>query len=111
VPQNLGNKAKIVHQTWASRCDNHRFVLNIPQKYLKEKLPHKYPFRKNESYEIELSNGLNVLQPANLAEEDYSKLTTKVFASILHVFLKHKTSYDWYLKADDDSFIHVIKYI
>jgi glycoprotein-N-acetylgalactosamine 3-beta-galactosyltransferase len=107
TPKNLEKKAQIVHQTWASKCDNHKFILNIPHKYLQEKLPRKFPFRKNESYEIELKNRLSLLQPANIAEENYSKLTTKVFASFRYVYLEHKAYYDWYLKADDDSFIHV----
>ncbi len=49
-------------------------------------------------------NLFNVLKPASLIDGKYEKLTDKVYAAFKGVYL-HNEGYQWYLKADDDTFI------
>lgn len=84
---NLATKAKVIQNTWASKCDNYKLVTLIPD-YLKNKsLPH-------------------VLVPPGLINDTYNKLTDKVLLTIKHLYNEYD-NYDWYLKADDDTFIFV----
>jgi hypothetical protein len=45
------------------------------------------------------------LHPFNWTKEDYSKLTDKVYQGFLQT--KDLPFFDWYLLADDDTFIHM----
>jgi len=58
----------------------------------------------NDRIEIKYENLFNLLKPKNFHKEDYWKLTDKVHAAIGDVYV-NQINYDWYLKADDDSFI------
>ena len=55
----------------------------------------------------ELNEPLNVLHPSGLVVDEYMRLTHKVFYSIREIYLKHVGKYDWYLKADLDTFVHI----
>ena len=57
-----------------------------------------------ERVEIKFSNLFNVLKPANFSNDTYNKLTDKIYAAFKDVYLNNN-GYDWYLKADDDTFI------
>ena len=93
----LQSKAKIIFETWASKCDEHAFISIIPN-HLKNK--------KNIS-ELKYNNLFNLLQPYDFKHDSYGNLTSKVYSAIKHIYKKHN-NYDWYLKADDDSFIFVV---
>lgn len=75
-------------EVWASKCDDFRYVL----------------FMNNDT------TGLNeidhVLQPPNLLNDTYGKLTDKVLNAIKYVYFKYP-NFDWYLKADDDTYVFV----
>jgi glycoprotein-N-acetylgalactosamine 3-beta-galactosyltransferase len=45
-----------------------------------------------------------VLQPPGYNNENYSQLTDKMFGTYKYIYKKY-SNYDWYLKADDDTFI------
>ena len=45
------------------------------------------------------------MHPKNWTKEDYAKLTDKVYQGFLDT--KSFPLYDWYLLADDDTFIHL----
>ncbi len=50
----------------------------------------------------------NILQPPGLNESlnKYNRLTDKVFLTFKYVYNKYR-NFDWYLKADDDTFVFV----
>ena len=91
---NLKSKAKIIFDSWARKCDEHRFVAMLPQKQM----------LTNVSHEIKYENLFDVLQPSELQQDSYGQLTHKVYAAFRHVFNRFP-DFDWYLKADDDSFM------
>jgi len=91
--KNLKNKAKIIHETWASKCDNHTFVSLLPDTQT-----------STQRQEITYQNLFNVLKPAGIINDKYEKLTDKVYATFKDVYSNNK-GYQWYLKADDDTFI------
>lgn len=88
---NLNGKAFTVHETWAHKCDNHTFISIIDSS-------------KSERIEIKYKNQFYVTQPANFKVDKYKLLTSKVYAAFQDVYDNHN-QYDWYLKADDDTFI------
>jgi len=90
---NLELKARVIYDSWASKCDNHVFVSFIPH--------HTPSF---ERVELKYKNIFNVLKPEGLMIDQYDKLTDKVYKSFKDVYINHR-NYDWYLKADDDTFI------
>lgn len=45
------------------------------------------------------------IHPSNWTKENYGKLTTKVYNGLLET--KNLPLYDWYLFADDDTFVHM----
>ena len=104
-PNNLDLKAIYVEQSWAHKCDNHKFVTVIPEAYLKfnSKLIEKQ--NNNESVEFN-STMLPLYQPAGLKQENYGQLTDKVYWMIMDVY-RHFGDYDWYIKADDDTMLFV----
>lgn len=53
---------------------------------------------------LESQKPFPVLQPSDYKTENYSLLTDKVFRTLKYVY-KAYGNYDWYLKADDDTFI------
>ncbi len=58
----------------------------------------------NKSYEY--TEPFPLLQPALHDIEIYDKLTDKVYKTFRDVYLRYN-DFDWYLKADDDTFIFV----
>jgi glycoprotein-N-acetylgalactosamine 3-beta-galactosyltransferase len=93
----LETKAKIVAQTWARKCDMYKLVSVIPKDLLKQ-------IGANSNSDIhELAD---ILQPHGFNVDKYDKLTDKVYLSLKYVFNKYN-DFDWYLKADDDTFIFV----
>lgn len=111
---NLDLKAKVIYDTWATKCDNFKFVTLIPehlQKRLKEYDPNTINFKvKNDRISFSDDNYepfyQSLVQPPGLVEDIYTKLTDKVYLTFKH-FVKKYDNYDWYLKADDDSFVFV----
>ncbi len=84
-----------MNNTWARHCDKYFFVTTIHNEHVRA---------LNSEKIIELSDPLPLVQPAGLVYEKYSKLTDKVYASFKHVY-KYYNDYEWYLKADDDTFV------
>lgn len=99
IPENYISKATVIHQTWGHKCDNHKFISVIPNKHLNQSRI------KNNSTEIKFNN-FTILQPAGFIKDAYRNLTEKLYLAIRHVYSNYN-DYDWYIKADDDTFIHM----
>ena len=94
---NLKNKAKVIFDLWASQCDGYRFISMMPDSANK--------FTATDTFkELKYEDLFDVLQPVELKEDIYKKLTHKVYAGFRHVYNNHQ-DYDWYLKADDDTVV------
>ena len=98
-PENFFHKTSIVWNTWAKECDGYRFISNIPNLYL--------PFSTKKSHgSIETNIPFPLLQPANFSQEIYKKLTDKIYLTLIELYRSYN-DFDWYLKADDDTFVFV----
>ena len=86
------NKVPAVHKTWAKDCDKFFFVTKMLN--VSSNISHEY------------SSPFPILHPAYHDNEAYNKLTIKVLRTFQDLYLRYN-NYDWYLKADDDTFIFV----
>lgn len=84
----LETKAKFMTKAWANHCDNYKLVLL---------------FNNDTSGITEIDH---VLQPPGVLIDTYKELTDKVFNALKYVFSKYP-KYDWYIKADDDTFMFI----
>lgn len=102
--KNYKTKSRIIYDSWASKCDNYRFITMIPSELLESNsTENQY---KNVSIEFEYNKQIKFLQPADLIHDQYDKLTEKVYLTFKDIY-KRYNNYDWYLKSDDDTFIFV----
>ena len=88
---NFDTMAKAAQQAWASKCDLHRFVALVRN--------------GSETFETKIDS-LPVLQPGGVLIDNYGRLSDKVFGAMRDIFQKYG-NFDWYLKADDNTFILV----
>ncbi|KAL5286919.1 C1GALT1.2 family protein [Megaselia abdita] len=78
-PDNFKTKAKAVKETWAKRCNKFIFISKI------------------EDLELEV-----VALPV---EEGTKNLWNKTKAALIYIYQNYLNQYDWFLKADDDTFM------
>ncbi|CAL1546930.1 unnamed protein product [Lymnaea stagnalis] len=81
APNNLASKAKVVKETWAKRCN-------------------KVIFFSSENNAEFPTVGLDV-------PEGRDHLTAKTMKGFRHVYEKHFDDADWFMKADDDTYVIV----
>jgi len=89
IKANIETKAKTINRTWAKDCDKYYFIAKLSEDTNQTNL---------------YSDPLPILEPADFVQEVYGKLTDKVYRTFKELYLNHN-EYDWYLKADDDTFI------
>ncbi|XP_069105956.1 glycoprotein-N-acetylgalactosamine 3-beta-galactosyltransferase 1-like isoform X2 [Argopecten irradians] len=77
---NLDNKVAVVNTTWARRCNRVLYILCTGR------------------------NGPDILSTCAIGESK-EHLTGKVRYSIKHIYQHYLNQYDWFLKADDDTFV------
>lgn len=83
---NLNSSAKVMVDIWAKKCDNFKLLL----------------FLNNNT--VGLTELDHILQPPGLLEDKYFKLTDKVLHSLRYIYANYP-DYDWYFKADDDTYV------
>ena len=98
------SRAKLMFETWVNQCDNYKFISAFQSDSL-------YNNNSNSdwSHENEINyKGFNVLQPPGLNEtlNGYNRLTDKLLLTFKYLYNRYN-QYDWYLKADDDTFVFI----
>jgi glycoprotein-N-acetylgalactosamine 3-beta-galactosyltransferase len=89
----FSSKAKSIHSTWAKDCDKYFFIAKMSKNQ-----------QTNTSYEY--TEPFPILEPAYHDIEIYDHLTDKVYKTFRDVYLRYN-DFDWYLKADGNTFIFV----
>jgi glycoprotein-N-acetylgalactosamine 3-beta-galactosyltransferase len=87
MPENHAYKATSINSTWGKRCD-------------------KLIYISTDDYE-----GLDIVK-VNVTE-DRNNLWGKTKKALDYIYRTHLNEYDWFLKADDDTFVIVenLKYL
>lgn len=89
---------KLVYEIWANKCTDYRFIMTIP-KHLN--LDSRASIESGIEFEID---NLKYLHPPGFKNDTYLNLSEKVFMAFKYIYNKYK-DFDWYLKADDDTYI------
>jgi hypothetical protein len=93
APQYLSTRAKAVNDTWGPRCDCYFFVSEFP--------------RANMTPEqIRIGDRLPIAPIPNITV-GYGHLTQKTTLALLFVYEHHRDACDWFVKADDDTYLIV----
>ena len=98
-------RVKAVHDAWALKCDEYKFITVIPDNWFNESNVFITNETKLNGFEFEYQN-ISFLQPMNFTFEIYNRLTDKLYKTFKYLY-KNYNDYDYYLKADDDAFIFV----
>lgn len=96
--ENLDSRARAVYETWGQRCGKFVFIVRLNSS-------ESYTIYDNENKYLK-ENQLPLQYIPTLPDEKYSHLSDKIRSTLL--FLNnYYPNYDWYLKADDDTYIIV----
>ena len=104
-PNNLKGRTKAVFESWATKCDKYKFVSVIPEEWTKKLNINISNETRLSGFELDYEN-MSYLQPLNYTFDVYNKLTDKMFQTFKYLY-KNYNDYDFYLKADDDTFVFV----
>lgn len=93
MPKNLNTRAIAVNETWGRRCDKLWFVTDLPY--------HELTYAEN-----------NIIKQLPIApisgiKKGYEHLTMKVTFGFLFAYEYHYEQFDWFVKADDDTYLLV----
>ncbi len=99
---NLYNMTNLIYRAWARKCDNFKFITTLPKQLILNNS------RIKKGIEVKINNNrVNLLQPPGYVNDKYEKLTDKVYLTFKYLYENNYNDYEWYLKADDDTFIFV----
>ncbi|CAF1512408.1 unnamed protein product [Didymodactylos carnosus] len=84
------DRALVIHETWGKRCDRTIFIIGRHRaaKPLNRTI---YPF--------------SVAYIGDEKIEKYNRLSEKVLLSLLYLYKRYINEFDWFLKADDDTYV------
>ena len=91
--KNLDTRAKAIYTSWGHKCTDYRFVSLVPNVYL-----------TYEKIDTVYNNSFKILKPTGMYNDTYGNLTYKVLLGFEDIY-KMQPTFDWFLKADDDTFI------
>ena len=92
-PKYFLTRTKAVNETWAPRCNRYFFVT-------------EYPPNNISSQEFNFTNHIPILPLKNLTT-GYDHLTQKVTLAFLYAYENYFNDFDWFVKADDDTYLIV----
>jgi hypothetical protein len=92
-PKNFLSYARAVNETWAPRCDRYFFITEHDRKTLK---PEELTFTKQVP-----------IAPIKNITVGYEHLTQKSTLAFLFAYENYLNDFDWFVKADDDTYLFV----
>lgn len=96
--EHLPGRARAVYETWGRRCGRFVFISRLNS-------TDSYTIFDNENQSLG-EDTLPIQYIPDLPNEEYSHLSDKIRVALIF-FSKHYPNFDWYLKADDDTYIIV----
>ena len=93
-PKNFLTRTKTINETWAPHCDGYYFISEAST----DKTPN--------STEVEISKKLPIAPIKNITA-GYEHLTQKSTLAFLFAYEHHFNDFDWFIKADDDTYLFV----
>lgn len=113
TPNSFKSTVLTVLNAWVYKCDDYRFVSKLPLSLQANPSLNEILNNTNQSVEMsgllgnEIGEPMNIMHPRGLVQDEYLKLPIKVYHALREIYAKHGGSFDWYLKADLDTFVHV----
>ena len=93
TPKYFLTRAKAVNDTWAPRCDRYFFVTE--------------PSRESAPFdEVNFAKRIPIASIKNITP-GYGHLTHKSTSAFLFAYENYFNDYDWFVKADDDTYLFV----
>jgi glycoprotein-N-acetylgalactosamine 3-beta-galactosyltransferase len=83
-PQYFDTRARAVNSTWAPRCDKFSFISEY----------------SNDTKDLPIAPIANI-------SSGYGHLTQKTTLALHYVYENHLNDFDWFVKADDDTYLFV----
>jgi hypothetical protein len=93
APKNLLTRAKAINETWGPRCDRYFFVT-------------EYPRANMTQAQINISEQIPIAPIKNITP-GYDHLTQKSVLAFLFAYENYINDFDWFVKADDDTYLIV----
>jgi glycoprotein-N-acetylgalactosamine 3-beta-galactosyltransferase len=104
--ETINTKGKVVFESWAKKCDMTKFVLKFPESSVhKSSLLRYTDFNYKKGDAIDFNHLLELPNFQGDSGQRYN-LTAKVYSSLSYIYSTY-SAYDWYLKADQDTFVFV----
>lgn len=93
APKSFVDRAKAVNDTWAPRCDRYVFISELMNQNL-------------TSEQLVMAAQLPIAPIENIIT-GYQHLTQKMTLALLFAYEHYGNDYDWFVKADDDTYLIV----
>ena len=93
APKNFLSRVKAINDTWAPRCTGYYFVTEYDPEKLAEE-------------QRQLARQVPIAPIRNITA-GYDHLTQKSSLAFLFAYEKHYNDFDWFIKADDDTYLFV----
>ncbi|CAF2064629.1 unnamed protein product [Rotaria magnacalcarata] len=93
APKSILTRAKAVHQTWAPQCDQYFFITEYPRETMTPE-------------QIQFAEQIPIAPIENITA-GYDHLTQKSTLAFLFAYEYYFDDFDWFVKADDDTFLFV----